>query len=222
MTKSENGEAFGDGDCGLALVELLVALALLALMSTLLVTSFGTGRLTLQSFERRVNSPIVQSAQDLLSELFSGVRDTRRSEEGTKQGVPPLVGSADRVEFVSVVEKRGHFSGLYRVSVGAHRQAASSPARILTVELAIHRRVDGASGAKEQPMSRFHLLADLESLRFEYFGKVDQEEKARWHSTWEDRQRLPQLISVKWMVLSGTTTRRSRTFLFDLPTASLE
>jgi hypothetical protein len=200
------------GERGLALIELLVALVLLALMSTLLLAALSTGRQVLDVSERRQSEPSSSATEALLRDLFDGARALPPLT--ADQQTPMFVGKVDQATFLAVIEKRGHYAGLYRVTIGLSPKTASSPVS-LDVVLEAHRPGQTIRTAA-LATTRVVVLKDVKSVTLNYFGSIAPNRLPQWHAAWTDPQRLPQLISLK---IEGVGLTRHNPMIFALPAA---
>jgi general secretion pathway protein J len=179
---------------GFTLLEILVAMALLAMMAGVLMGSLSlTGR-SLEGGEQKAEATAgMRLAHDFLrSQLESQYPIRWRKIADT-----PLlfVGERDAMQFAAAVPQRIAGSGIwyYRLAVG--RNADRSP---LVLERVVPEL--GALEATEfRDADRSILADDVEELRISYLGRdplVAETIAPTWRDRWDDRQRLPQMIRI--------------------------
>lgn len=162
---------------GFTLVELLLALALVGIVSLIAVAgtrfaALGLDR-TVAAAERLETR---RNLDDLLRRaLSSAVAPRLPSNE------PPLIGSADEIEFLSLAEDGG--AGLYRTTLEVERGA-----------LLMRRR---PADAPEAVPERTLLVPRIGSFAIAYFGAADPAEAdPEWHDRWEKLPYLPTLVRI--------------------------
>lgn len=171
---------------GFTLLELLVAVAILAFLTTIL---FGGLRLASRQLERR-SSGLEQSSRLALVQNFLRVElgDARPLTQDDSPGAPvDFIGHAASVDFIGVAPESAVAGGLQDFSVGfvrAHGSAAG--------ELRLNARF--IRGAEAAGAHETLLLDGLENATFAYFGIAGQEDTPSWHNTWEGESYLPSLM----------------------------
>ncbi len=212
-----------DPESGLALVEMLVALALLALMTALLLGAWQTGRVMLDASERRLKEPSLEAAERLLRDLIQGAQAIQPVRlEAEEQRQPVLRGAPDRVTLTALIEKLGYYAGLYRVAVSLAPERSSRTVNTLVADLVLHRPSTAQSGAamgNDAGRERVTILRGVEAVTFRHFGIAEDDDQSRWHTTWTHRQHLPNLISVS-VALSGRA-RGERALAIEVPAAPI-
>lgn len=175
---------------GATLLELLVALSLLALLS---VYAVGAIRY-LQNFDR---------VQELIEERASleAVRThLRRSIETMRiafliqdGGSPKLAfsGGKNAVTFVSHADSRLEYGGLYLVRFGLNEDS-SGLRDLVTMRRAFRPHMDMAAAAEN-----LSILNRIDALTFRYYGSPQEGAKPEWHENWPETNVLPQAIRVE-------------------------
>jgi general secretion pathway protein J len=191
---------------GFALLELLVALALLGLIVAMVSGSLrSAARLTAASELRLAGNARIESVQTVLRRQLEGMLPLELP--AAPDGMAPL------------------FAG----DAGALRWAARPPSALLPAglylaQLAIEPASDPAAGgvllARWQPLDPARPLAEqaagagtttrlvdgVGALRLRYFGQKGQAAPA-WHADWQGERRLPSLISLELAPADGAAWR---------------
>jgi len=190
----------GRGERGFTLIELSVALVLMALISALL---YGTLSLAGASWNRG-EAKAQQTSEMRLSEDFLrrtlGAQHPLRMHKAVAQ---PLyfTGTRETLAYAAALTGRAG-AGMYYFRVAVTPNGESSR---LTLA-----RVIPDYAATELPEfgSDFSVLADgIAEVRFGYFGRdagASNLVNPSWRDHWDDPQRLPDLISVDVTPVSGT------------------
>lgn len=178
-------------DAGLTLVELLVVLAVLALLSGLLVTGLHTAakgwpRLTRNNAENEERQAVRRMLHHLLSHIYPA-----KLNKGSA-GIVQFDGARDRLDFLAPLAQRFGTDdialytlrflndGGLRIVWRLDRQAASGEENFIppAVEESVPECLDGA---------------------FSYYGRAEEGGEARWWSRWERRKTLPLLVRVSFV-----------------------
>ena len=165
-------------EAGFTLIEVLVALALSALVSVILLngirlSAFGLDRHTRQAelLNRR------QSVDEILRRSLGAAAQVARTAGGEFMGLP------DRVEFLAAAEDAG--PGLYRVSLAVDGARTDRP-------LMLRRQLAAPVG---DPRAVASILTDnVRSVRFAYFGADGADAEPIWHDRWESLSVLPLMV----------------------------
>jgi general secretion pathway protein J len=176
---------------GFTLVELLVAMALLGLLTALL---FAGLRMTAQTAARGTT---VLDRTDDLAFAVTFVRSTLADAQPMPEGQPDDHGSAlafdgrsDRVMLIGELPPHAARDGLYRLEILFDR-----PRRRLTAQWTSLATTDKSAVTSALPMSV--LLDRVARVAFGYFGARDNDAVAAWHRAWEGQAELPQLVRVR-------------------------
>jgi prepilin-type N-terminal cleavage/methylation domain-containing protein len=180
-----------DAEAGFTLLELLVALTLLAVTVSLLVYAIGSARHALNVVDRRVAHAEVPAVQSVLRRLITEVRPIPDAT-GTVDPDRAFFGEPDKTEFVSSFVPRGQYGGLWRygIALGRGESAARSGDLVLTQRLV--RPASSATGA----LLRTVIIDGVDTLYLRYFGAADKDGALEWHDSWRDPRRLPRLVSI--------------------------
>ncbi|HTW50587.1 MAG TPA: prepilin-type N-terminal cleavage/methylation domain-containing protein [Stellaceae bacterium] len=163
-------------DAGFTLVELLVALALSALVSLVLLHGI---RLAAAGLDRQARASerldARQSLDDLLRRTLGSAVAIPRTAGGEFSGTP------NGVEFVSAAEDGG--PGLYRVHLALDRG-----------RLILRRELAAPQG---DPRAAASVVAsNLRDFRLAYFGADTLGASPAWHDSWPQLTTLPQTVRV--------------------------
>lgn len=204
------------GDAGWTLLEMLVAMALLALTTALLTAAISGARTGFTALERRTSESRSVAVQTHLRHAISQMQPSRSAE--TPQTAPLIDAAETSLGFVSGYSPAGQFGGHYLVRLGLQARsdglwdlletrslfrAATRPGTVATVQRGI-----------TSP-----LLPAIAGVRFQYFGQADVGEPPAWSTGWTASNRLPQLVSVQITFPAGD--RRSwPTFVVAVPASN--
>jgi general secretion pathway protein J len=180
MTRFKNAEGF-------SLAELLVALALLGMISALIASGLGLGnKIWNRSEEKAQATRSRYEAEAGLSHLLAALQPLR-------QGGARLIdfkGSPDVLEGVVALPPHVGLGGLYRL-----RLFLDPRAHQLALSLAAYGKDLESSG------ERTSLAEAAGALQIRYFGKAGGSTQEEWHASWQNEDRLPALLSLKIMFL---------------------
>lgn len=174
-------------EAGFSLTELLVALALLGLISGLIASGLGLGNKIWQRSERKSQISRGQfEAEAGLARLLSTLQPVRRTD---KREVD-FAGLADTLEGVVALPVQVGLGGLYRLRLfidqGEHR-------------LALSLRSDRETGLSAEEITT--VATGVKRVDIRYFGAVGGSGREEWRATWLDEDRLPKLMSLKISLL---------------------
>lgn len=172
-------------DAGFTLVELLVALAILALVVTLISHATAIGAAGTETVERKSEAlGELRLGQSMVRRHLAEARPVRWPDG--RRTVAAFEGDPDSVSFVSVMPAWPDMAGLYLVRF-----------HIADGELVMTRRATAGESpefAFDRHSERRVLATGVSSLRFAYFGTDDPRQPAGWSERWHRRGRLPSLV----------------------------
>ncbi|MSO92491.1 MAG: prepilin-type N-terminal cleavage/methylation domain-containing protein [Rhodospirillales bacterium] len=174
-------------EAGLTLVELLVALAILALIATLISNAMAIGAAGTETVDRRAEwADELRLGQSTIRRHLAEARPVRWPDG--RRSVIAFDGNADSVSFISVVPAWPGAAGLYLVRF-----------QLVGGELVMTRRITAGESpefAFDRHSERRVLATGVSTLRFAYFGTDDPRQPAGWSDRWHQRSRLPSLVSL--------------------------
>ncbi|WP_291623867.1 prepilin-type N-terminal cleavage/methylation domain-containing protein [Bradyrhizobium sp.] len=173
---------------GLTLIELLVSMAILALLAGSIVGGLSIGRRAFDSDRTSGNDAradaAIQSLLNLLASALPYPIDDKNSAV--------FEGSEEKIRFVALSEGRALRGGAY----GADLRRVGGD-----LVLTITRRSDGPKQGKS-PISTLVILRGVRAVHFGYFGASGQ---AVWQTEWNS-QSLPNLVSIMVDFEDGRTS----------------
>jgi general secretion pathway protein J len=181
------------GEAGFTLIEVLVAVTLLAVLVTLLA---GGLRLGFRAWET------VEARSGGIHEVVAAQRFVRRALAEALQPAaddPPRAavfsGAPDRVAVVAPLP--AHLGGgLHRLTFAL---APGARGRDLVVHLRPFRPRDPEAG----PQETFVLLEDVDGLQLAYYAPGEVPGDGSWLGAWPDTEALPALVSMRLTPLGG-------------------
>jgi general secretion pathway protein J len=203
---------------GFTLVELLVALTLFGVLTTMLFMEFRLGIRSADKVTEAIDkSSTLPILHDFLRAQLAAAQPIVRN--GSSEEILWFDGQAEKVEFIGMPPNAlsGVLSGggLQRFSIellkaGGPPSVGSGPSvggapRDGGRRLVLRRRLyQGkqfkAEGDYDEPLV---LLADVASFQFGYFGAADPARAPAWQDTWREMPRLPSLIRLRLALVDG-------------------
>jgi general secretion pathway protein J len=171
----------GDAAAGFTLIEVVVALALVGLVSLLLLYGVGLAGRGLDRLSHH---------GERLDERRSLELMLRRALQSAApiavfDGEPGFVGRPAAVSFLSVVDDGG--PGLHRIMLAFDPAQPAAGVRL-------SRRPAGRSAPPGRSDSV--LVRRVRSFSIGYFGAASPGDEPRWHHAWEGLAHLPQLVRI--------------------------
>ncbi len=182
-------------DGGWSLVEMMVAVGLLAILTMLLAHAVTSVRGTLASTASVSRQAAIEAVGRHLRHVIAGAIPLARPEAGPRQ--PRLAGGSRFLEFVSTYAPQGQYDGLYVVRLAL--APSSKPGRFDLVEFRTLYRQRSAREKMdpEAPQTHHVLLEDVADVMFGYLGRrAGGESERAWQDTWDSRSAMPEMISV--------------------------
>lgn len=182
---------------GFTLVELLIAITLFALLSTLLFGSlrFGT-RATEIGTARMEGAAELAAATSFLRNQLSDAQPLPLNEGGTQSIA--FDGEPDSLEFVGLPPAYLSPGGWHVLQLLTEQQGRQSRL-ILRMRLVL---ANGRSAAVSDARSSV-LLDRVKAVAFAYFGMREGDEKPQWHERWQGAPFLPSLVRLRVTFADG-------------------
>jgi general secretion pathway protein J len=169
-----------DRKAGFTLIEVLVALALSALVGVILLDGIRLAASGLDRHTRQVDRlDARQSLDDILRRTLDSAAVLPRSAGGE------FMGKSDAIEFLTVGEDSG--PGLYRIDLAVDRGRADRP-------LILKRRLAVPAGDPREATSI--LAGHVRDFRLAYFGADSASATPVWHDSWQSLTTLPLMVRV--------------------------
>jgi general secretion pathway protein J len=167
-------------DSGFTLIEVLVALALSALVSVILLHGI---RIAATGLERHTSAverlDARQSLDDILRRTLGAAASIPRNAGGE------FIGKPDAIEFLGIAEDSG--PGLYRIDLAVDRARPDRP-------LVLRRRLAVPSGDPREAASI--VATRVRDFRLAYFGAGSANAAPAWHDSWQLLNMLPLMVRV--------------------------
>lgn len=174
---------------GMTLIELVVALGLLALLVGILASALGiTVRSTAAMDARAEQSETLRIAQETLRRYLAQARPVRW-RVGQREQVG-FTGEAEQVGFVAVLPPWPGEGGTHLVRL-ALRESPSGKALVLTRQPTAGEQQGFAFAADADETV---LVDGILALRWSYFGLDPGVRRQQWRSEWRAQPTLPKLV----------------------------
>lgn len=200
-------DATSHHDDGFTLVELLVALALIAILSVYCLDSLRR----LQDI-RRIEASVAQNEERdagraFLRKIISGAR---MSSATTPVGVQSasLRGDMQSLSIVNTLDDRLVRGGLYELTFNFDNGSGS----LFLMRVPVGQDSADAAGERQT------IMKDLASASFQYFGKATEADDRLWHDAWQSPW-LPEAIKLE-LLFKGATSEKPESLLVPLVTAN--
>jgi len=172
-------------DAGFTLLELLVAITLLAFLSVGVVAGLRFGNEVWRKAQgRNIAANDMRVAERILAGNLARVYP-KFIASATGGGTIDFDGARSSVTFLSTLPASGHIS---RNTLRAVADGSGLAMQFDTVPELAHER----AGATTQV-----LLRRLSAVEFSYYGTAEDSKAPAWHSTWQDQGALPDLIRIR-------------------------
>lgn len=178
---------------GFTLVELLVAMALLGLISVLL---FGGIRFGARSWEagherlEQINE--VEVAQAVLRRLVGRAREVTLFDANRSRDAVPFYGRRDEIFFAAPLPAHRGIGGAYGFALQLSRHVDGDD---LTLAWRL-QRPETPPSASEDFEDQTVLMSDVRDLTITYYGAPEEGRAPDWMETWDGTNGLPQLVRV--------------------------
>ncbi len=182
-------------EAGFTLLELLVAVTLLAFLSVGLMAGLRYGTdIWRKSQDKNVDTNAMRQAEKMLADNLTRAYP-RLVVVSPEDAHIDFDGTRDRMTFLSTAASgTGHIMRDTVAKAGDGKEIAL--AMSATPEL-------GTGGA---PIWSKTLLRHLAGAEFSYFGAAGEEKEATWHADWRGQRKLPSLIRIRVAFAGGGNT----------------
>ena len=187
---------------GFTLIEVVLALAIFALMGAILYGAFSLGHSAVEKSE--ANSTRNQKRRAIADLLGHYIRSAYPYKESAQDQAVFFAGESDRVTFVSTYSQAMGGRGMARIQLSKEERGDDEVA--LRVEETAPVRVS----AEEVPLGQTQSVtfqADLRAARFAYLDP--QAENDQWEDRWDGRERrlLPRAVAIIFNSENGEESR---------------
>ena len=187
-----------DRQDGFTLMELLVAVVLLALLSVILTGSLRFGfRAWARGTDHAERVDQIVLVQDFLRRTIGDVYPFFLTTDPTRGGGHvDFAGTAQHLGFLASAPLALGGRGRARFELSVVKDARHSDFVVTSIpELA---------DSTVAP-SRKVLMSDVEAIEISYFGKPRSDKSAAWHEAWVEEAALPQLVRIRVRLSAGAT-----------------
>ena len=189
-------------DAGFSLIELIVSLALLAMILALLPGAFRTGKRGWETAAVLEQQAIADASVDFLRlRLAEAMPLFDRDASGRTRLA--FSGGPSEINFVAIAPSGPNGGGLYRF--GVTTQPGATPGSSALVLRMTPFRQPGLERAS--PASEHVLMSGIGSLQLRYFGIPTDGGEAVWTDIWQREDRLPDLVEL--LAVSNTNSART-------------
>lgn len=180
---------------GFTLVELLVGLALFAIVLSLVPGALQLGRRAWESTANSDRSAQTLGARNFLEQRLAEAMPVFERDAGGRRKLA-FAGRPDRLMLVSPAPMGPGKAGVYRFEIGP---GVSPAGRSDTI---VMRQMLFSPGGARSGLQERTLLEGVARFSFRYFGTLRRGDAATWQSEWARIDALPELIELS-VVLSG-------------------
>lgn len=179
---------------GFTLLEVLVAMSLFGVLTSLVYTGMHTGVRSWGAVQERSAGAVAErTMRNWLQRQITALVPIQWHER--QQTRIAFSGDARGLRFFGVRSHVTRGAGLYRVDLRREQQRDGRDALVLTYQTRDTERPKALGGVGE-PVSR-RLGEDFESLRFDYYGASNPLEQGRWRPNWPSQaSRYPEMIRI--------------------------
>jgi len=192
-------------EAGFTLVELLVALAVTAMIASFVLGGLDYARRTWAISRDREAAGEVDAAAMQLRVLLARTMPAITIDDDSRLARLLFAGSADSLTFVTLSEATAFRGGLMRVRLSwQDRPPAPGRPATLVVSTAVFRANPGLV-VEAEPVVLFRRVA---ALSLTYFGILELGQPPQWQSQWLGRDRTPLLVLAAIELTGNGGTRR--------------
>ena len=176
---------------GFTLVELLVAMALLGLISVVLFGGIRFGARSWEAGHRRLEQVNqIEVAQSVLRRLLGRSREVALFDSGRSRNAVPFAGRPDAVYFAAPLPAHRGIGGAYGFALTVSR-GRDGDHLMLAWRLQRPETPPSAAGEFEDETM---LLSNIGDIAIEYYGAPEPGRTPDWMDDWDGTGGLPRLV----------------------------
>jgi len=176
------------GEQGLTLIELLLSLAILAMLTGFLAGGLTMGRRAFAAGHASEIGSETSAAIQTVAALVGSALPLRFDGAGPKDAIG-FVGGQEGLSFVGLSEGRS-------LRGGPHKMVLRRSGGDIVVDI-VALTGAGPKEAAEASPTRVVVLSGVRDIRLGYFGTTDLKVKPAWRADWMRAERLPDLVSIR-------------------------
>jgi general secretion pathway protein J len=186
------------GAKGFTLVELLVAIALIALLTVGLYQAFGIGTRAASTVSANIDRPAqIAVAYDFMQRAFTGAEPLPMATDPS-QATINFDGESQSLSFVALPPAYLAIGGFQLLHLGL--EPGKNGARLIVSWEGVPRGPIAPQPQMPQPSI---LVDKVRSVAFAYFGAPGPKQQPSWLDRWSDRDGLPKLIRMRLTLANG-------------------
>ncbi|MBC9882120.1 hypothetical protein G8O24_32840 [Bradyrhizobium sp. INPA01-394B] len=166
----------------MTLIELLVSLALLALLTGFIVGGFS---MAIRAFDADRRNSVEVETNSALESLRGFIASAMPTANPSQAGGILFEGGRERMRFVALSEGRGLPGGLQDIRI-----------RRTGDELILDTFGAPKDGERKSPLASTVVLKGVRAIHFRYFGVSGSQGEMGWRNDWVKAEQLPLLIEV--------------------------
>ncbi len=184
---------------GFTLVELLVAITLIALLTVGLYQAFGIGTRAASTVSANIDRAAqIALAYDFMQRAFTAAEPLPAPTD-LSQAAINFDGESQALSFVALPPAYLAIGGFQRLHLGL--EPGRDGARLIVTWEGVAR---GPTAPQPEMLQPSVLIDQVRSVAFTYFGVPGPKQKAAWLDRWSERDSLPQLIRMRLTLANGT------------------
>ena len=178
---------------GFTLLELLLAISLLALITGAILGGLHLGRRAWETSRASESLDEVEGALRAVATLLARSYPVPIATQDASTGQVLFEGRPNVCRFIMLSDGGAQWGGLLVAEIGGEADGATTS---LAVWTSVFRDAPSADVDREA-MVRTVILKELVSLRLSYYGVLEQGKPPVWTDAWSHRVTTPKLIGVK-------------------------
>ena len=177
---------------GFTLVELLVAITLIALLTIGLYQAFGIGTRAASTVSTNIDRPAqIALAYDFMRRASTGAEPLPAGTDPSQAAIN-FDGESQTLSFVALPPAYLAIGGFQRLHLGL--EPGKDGARLIVAWEGVAR---GPIAPQPEMLQPSVLIDQVRNVAFAYFGVPGPKQKAAWLDRWSERDALPQLIRMR-------------------------